>query len=94
LRRRWVTVVVKGEIDLATAPCLKDALQAVLRSPATSVVVSMHGVTFCDSSGMHVLVGAAEQACRARVEMAITGVAPHVLRAFQLAEVESDLPLA
>ena len=52
-----VVVLVRGEIDLAAAPTLRDRLrEAGDRSPA--VVVDMADTTFLDSSGLHVLVRA------------------------------------
>jgi anti-sigma B factor antagonist len=45
-------VVVAGEIDLATAPMLDDAISAI----SGAVVLDLSGVTFMDSSGVRVLV--------------------------------------
>jgi anti-sigma B factor antagonist len=44
--------VVGGEIDLATASMLEDAIQAV----RGTVAVDLSGVTFMDSAGMRVLI--------------------------------------
>jgi anti-sigma B factor antagonist len=50
------TVVrVTGDIDLSTAPGLRAALN---RPGADHVVVDLRGVTFLDSTGLGVLVGA------------------------------------
>jgi anti-sigma B factor antagonist len=49
---------VRGEIDVATAPVLRTALTRVVASGATTVTVEMSGVTFLDSSGIGVLLGA------------------------------------
>ena len=45
-------LVVGGEIDLATASMLEDAIQAV----RGTVAVDLSGVTFMDSAGIRVLV--------------------------------------
>ena len=52
------TILLEGEIDMATAPFLGDALSEALDS-AEGVVVDMAGVTFIDSTGLHALVQAA-----------------------------------
>jgi anti-sigma B factor antagonist len=48
------TVVgVTGELDVASAPALRDALLASLnRGDAPSLVVDLRGVTFIDSTGV------------------------------------------
>lgn len=48
---------LEGEIDLAAADQLAEALRASIASGTTSVDLS--DVTFIDSSGLHVLVSAA-----------------------------------
>ena len=48
------TVVVRGELDMHTAPLLNAALAQV--PEARPVLVDMAGVTFIDSSGLQVLV--------------------------------------
>lgn len=49
-------LVVAGDVDMATAPTLQDAIIDVLRS-AGRVVLDFTGVTFMDSSGLKALVG-------------------------------------
>jgi len=47
------TVVgVTGEIDVATAPALRDTLLGLLNRGATSLVLDLRGVTFVDSTGV------------------------------------------
>jgi anti-sigma B factor antagonist len=54
------TVVhVRGELDLASAPVVREALVRVLAaSPSTHLIVDLGGVEFIDSTGIGVLVGA------------------------------------
>jgi anti-sigma B factor antagonist len=52
------TLVVSGEIDLVTAPYLRDELAAVIADAGSSSVVDLAGVTFIDSSGLGVLIDA------------------------------------
>jgi anti-sigma B factor antagonist len=47
------TVVgVNGELDVASAPMLRDSLLALLNRGAESLVVDLRGVTFIDSTGV------------------------------------------
>jgi anti-anti-sigma factor len=63
-------VAVVGEVDLATAPVLRDGLLNVLHGQTPAVLdVDVDGVTFLDCTGIGVLVGvrnAAVQAGRQR----------------------------
>lgn len=52
-------LVVEGEIDLVTAPRLKDALRAI--PEASPVVVDLCETTFIDSSGLRVLLSSDER---------------------------------
>ncbi len=57
-------LVVRGELDLATAPVLEREVMAALARPLGSLVVDLAGVTFMDSSGVAALIqsrGAAVQ---------------------------------
>ena len=53
---RWV-VTVGGEIDVYTAPKLRDKLSELVTSGRHSIVVDMQKVDFLDSTGLGVLVG-------------------------------------
>jgi anti-sigma B factor antagonist len=51
-------IAVDGQIDLYSAPEFKERTLAVIERGKTRVVVDLSGVTFFDSTGLGVLVGA------------------------------------
>ncbi len=51
-------VAVSGEVDVYSAPALKDSLTGLLRSGDSSVVVDLTQVAFLDSTGLGALVEA------------------------------------
>ena len=51
-------IVVRGEIDVATSPSLRSELASVLALRPEEVTLDLRDVTFVDSSGLGVLVGA------------------------------------
>lgn len=54
-----VTVVtVEGEVDLYTAPRLRERLDEFIAEGRKSLVVDLSGMDFIDSTGLGVLVGA------------------------------------
>jgi len=50
-------VAVGGEIDVYTAPKLRDKISELVATGAYDIVVDMHEVEFLDSTGLGVLVG-------------------------------------
>ena len=56
-RAASTVVTLSGDIDIQTAPVLREAL-AALPSTEQTVVVDLSGVEFLDSSGLGALVGA------------------------------------
>ena len=51
---------LSGEIDMASAPALEEALLVAL-ADGRPVTVDMHDVTFIDSSGLKVIVASAAE---------------------------------
>src|SRR3954449_7246343 len=51
-------VLPRGDLDLAAAPELREALGLALRSDADEVVVDLRGLDFLDSTGLKALVEA------------------------------------
>jgi anti-anti-sigma factor len=54
-------VVPKREIDFLTAPLLEAELDRAVEEGDSKVVVDLCDVTFMDSSGAHVLLGASKR---------------------------------
>jgi anti-sigma B factor antagonist len=55
-------LTVRGELDTLTAPDLDSALRELLADRAATPVVDLTGVTFLASSGLAVLIQAAQRA--------------------------------
>jgi anti-sigma B factor antagonist len=51
-----------GELDVACTPVLREQLLAVLTPRASRLVVDLAGVSFCDASGLAVLVSTGRRA--------------------------------
>src|ERR1700761_3203244 len=59
--RDCVIVTITGDVDIATAPLLRERL-ARMAAAGTPVVVDLDRVSFIDAAGLGALVGAASQA--------------------------------
>ncbi|WP_412538604.1 STAS domain-containing protein [Longispora sp. K20-0274] len=76
-----VTVVaVAGEIDVGTAAGLDRRLTAVLDAGRVRLVIDLTGVTFCDSTGIGVLVNAARRLRIQDLRVHLTGLGPVMVR--------------
>jgi anti-sigma B factor antagonist len=51
-------VAVSGEVDVYSAPALKDNITELLQSGVTTLIVDLSGVAFLDSTGLGALVEA------------------------------------
>jgi anti-anti-sigma factor len=84
-------LVVSGELDLATAPMLSDALARSTQP----VLVDLSNLTFIDSSGLNVLIANAAALTRARDRDVAVLVVPHgaVRRVFELTALDEVFEL-
>ncbi|WP_067174694.1 STAS domain-containing protein [Microtetraspora niveoalba] len=53
-----VVVVVAGELDLFTAPILRDEIRDAIMQDGATVVLDLADLSFMDSSGLSVLIEA------------------------------------
>ena len=62
---------VRGELDIATAPQLAEAVEAQLSQAPRSLVLDLTGTTFLDSSGARQLALVARRAAAADVALQV-----------------------
>lgn len=56
-RGEWSILRVAGELDMSTAPRLRQRVIAIVASGSTKLVLDLEGVDFLDSTALGVLVG-------------------------------------
>ncbi|MFF3851108.1 STAS domain-containing protein [Streptomyces sp. NPDC002328] len=61
-RGGWAVVILTGELDRASAPALREAVDALVVEGLARIVLDLEQVSFMDSSGLSVLVYAMRQA--------------------------------
>ena len=81
-----------GELDLDGAPRLEAALRGAEASDATSIVVDLGGLDFIDSTGLRLLVMAAERSSDGRFSL-LRGP-KQVHRVFEITDLVDRLPFA
>lgn len=84
-RRGGSTVVsARGEVDVATAPALRDGLDQAVDGDAGSVIVDLTGVTFIDSTGLGVLIGVRKRCLDAGRDLRVVVTEPRILKVFEI----------
>jgi anti-anti-sigma factor len=79
-----LVVEITGELDGATVPVVAEALRPALPDgPYARVLVDLGQVSFCDSSGLHLLLRMPAMV-RASGRTALVGTSPQVARVVQL----------
>jgi anti-sigma B factor antagonist len=77
-------VSVVGEVDLSTAPELKEALSSVISGGAHGVLVDLSDATFIDSTTLGVLMGAVKRLRPSGGELAIACNDPNIRKIFEI----------
>ena len=84
------SVVVRGEVDMATAPQLRETLLALVDDGASRIALDCRGLGFLDSSGIGVLIAVRNRLgdqgsltleappAHVRKVLELTGVSEHV----------------
>ena len=85
-----VTVIVTGEVDLDTAPTVRDEVLRHLHGGA-SVHLDLGDVTFMDSSGLHVLLAASRRAALVGAQLRLVRVSARVQRLIELTGTQAVL---
>lgn len=84
-------VSVAGEVDVSNAPELREVIDAVIIDGVSSVSVDIADVSYIDSTGIGVLVGAAHRAADAGVAFAVTNPQRNVSRILSMLGMDDEL---
>jgi anti-sigma B factor antagonist len=88
-----VAVVVTGEIDVLTAPRLREQLVSLVEEGQRRIVVDLDGVEFIDSTGLGVLVGALKRAHAYNGELALVCNSVRIRKAFEITGLTRVFPM-
>lgn len=77
-------VNVGGDLDYDSHGRLDDAVGAALEEPPAGLVLDLSAVTYCDSCGLRVLLGAQRRALAAGATFALRGAQGQPARALRL----------
>ena len=77
-------VAVRGEIDLFTAPELKEKLTDAIESGKSRIVVDLTDTTFLDSTALGVLIGAVKRLRSREGALVIVNVDQNIAKTFEI----------
>lgn len=77
-------VTVGGEVDLYTAPQLRDELVEALEGGARRLVIDMSRVEFCDSTGISVLLSAMKRSRDKEGDLELVAPKPAVTKVLEV----------
>lgn len=80
----WTVVEVGGEIDVATAPRLREQLIALVNDRRHHLVVDLDQVDFIDSTGLGVLIGALKRVRTNDGELVLVCTERRILKVFEI----------
>lgn len=81
-------ITASGELDLAAAPAIRDAVEELTDRGHADIVIDMSGATFIDSTVIGMLVGRLRELRAAGGSIALVCAEPNVLRTLEVAGVE------
>jgi anti-sigma B factor antagonist len=83
-REGWAILSVGGEVDVATAPRLREQLIDLVNGGHHRIVVDLSDVEFLDSTGLGVLVGALKRVRTQDGDLALVCTESRILKVFEI----------
>jgi anti-sigma B factor antagonist len=86
-------LAVKGEVDVYTAPRLREKLVELVTQGKHRIVVNLEGVEFLDSTGLGVLVGAMKRLRVAHGRFGLVCAKEPLLKIFRITALDQVFPI-
>jgi anti-sigma B factor antagonist len=89
----WSVIDVKGEVDVYTAPKLREKIVDLVNQGSTKLIVNLEGVEFLDSTGLGVLVGGLKRVKSHDGTLALVCTKPKILKVFSITGLSKVFPI-
>jgi anti-sigma B factor antagonist len=86
-------VTLAGEVDVYTAPRLKEKLVSAIEGGCSNVVIDMESVGFIDSSGLGVLVSALRRARERDGSVRLVCTRDNILKILRITGLDKVFPI-
>jgi anti-sigma B factor antagonist len=87
-----VIVAPRGELDMATVGAVEQELRRALRAGANKLVLDLRGLSFMDSTGLHLVARWSKDSSRDGFDFELEQGPPAVRRVFELSGMDGQLP--
>ena len=84
----WQVLRLAGEVDVATAPRLRDRLVQLINEGPPRLVVDMSGLSFIDSMGLGALVSGLKRARAHDGDLRLAGPSDHVAKVLEITRLD------
>ena len=93
-RDGWQVLRLAGDVDVATAPRLRDRLVQLVTDGPPNVVVDLSGVAFIDSMGLAALVSGLKRARAHDGDLRLAGASDHVAKVLSITRLDQAFVVA
>jgi anti-sigma B factor antagonist len=90
----WAVARISGDVDVATAPRLREQLIAIIAGGQNHLVLDLDDVDFLDSTGLGVIVGVLKRARTLGGDLRLVCTRPAICRMFEITALDRSMPLA
>jgi anti-sigma B factor antagonist len=87
-RDGWQVLTLAGEVDVASAPRLRDRLVQLITDGPPQVVVDLSGLSFIDSMGLGALVSGLKRARAHAGDLRLAGPSDHVAKVLSITRLD------
>jgi anti-sigma B factor antagonist len=87
-RDGWQVLTLAGEVDVASAPRLRDRLVQLVTDGPPQVVVDLSGLSFIDSMGLGALVSGLKRARAHAGDLRLAGPSDHVAKVLSITRLD------
>ena len=84
----WQVLRLAGEVDVATAPRLRDRLVQLINEGPPKLVVDLSGLSFIDSMGLGALVSGLKRARAHDGDLRLAGASDHVAKVLNITRLD------
>lgn len=90
---KWTVVSVYGELDVASAPALREQLIELVSEGAHLLVLDLEGLDFLDSTGLGAIISALKRARTNGGDLRLVCTQSRIRRLFEITALDKAFPL-
>jgi anti-sigma B factor antagonist len=90
----WAVARVAGEVDIATAPRLREQLIGLISDGQAQIVLDLDEVDLLDSTGLGVIVGVLKRARTQGGDLRLVCNRPAIRKIFEITALDRSMPLS